>query len=132
MTTMTEAERKSHIEAEASFKATVLNKLDYAADQRKDDKKAIHARMDRMETKHTDIYKDVFTLIGENAKQISTVVERVKGVKEDVADDVKGSISDLEDDVREVGKNAGTKWGAFSGIISSVTLKIVDKIFGGI
>ena len=101
----------------------MLNEFKTAKEQRKEDKKAIHNRMDKLELKHTDTYKDVFTLIGKNATAVATMVERVEGVKEDIKDDVKTSIGDLEDDVKKVGRKSGT----YAGVISSVSLKVIEK-----
>ena len=120
---MNSAERERHIEGEAAFKATVLNEFKNAKDQRKEDKKDINKRIDDMKVKHTDTYKDVFTLIGKNATQIATMVERVDGVKEDIQLDVKTSIGNLETDVKKVGRKSGT----YAGVISSVSLKVIEK-----
>lgn len=123
MNELSPAERKKHIEDEATFKQKVLSGLEYAKESRERDTQSIHSRIERMETKHTDTYKDVFTLIGKNATQIATMAERVEGVKDDVKDDVKGSIKDLEDDVKKVGRKSGIA----SGTIASAVIKAVEK-----
>ena len=113
-----------------AFQEVVLNNFHTASEQRKEDKKAIHTRIDRMEDKHTQTYISVFEKIEKNGKAIIANQTNILAIKEDVKDDVKKDIGKLEDGVKAVGKKAGTKSGAYSGIISSAVLKVIDKVFG--
>ena len=55
-----------------AFQEVVLNNFKNATDQRKEDKKDIHTRIDRMEKKHTETYTAVFKDIRENGEAIIT------------------------------------------------------------
>ena len=74
----TAAERRAHIEGEASFKTTVLNEFKFAREQRTEDKRDFKDRFDKMEEKHTDTYKDVFGKIEDNGKDIATNTANIK------------------------------------------------------
>ncbi len=67
---LTAAERKKHIEEEATFKATVLSEFKFAREQRQEDKKDLGTKFDRMEKKHTETYISVFEKIEKNGKAI--------------------------------------------------------------
>ena len=61
-----------------AFQEVVLNNFNTASEQRKEDKKDIHKRMDRMEEKHTETYSSVFNKIEENGKAIATNTANIK------------------------------------------------------
>jgi len=118
---MTEAERRKHIEEEATFKATVISSLEFAKESRERETKAINDRIERGEKHHTTIYGKLFDELKADRIIMTANQVNIENVLKDIKDDVKPSIATLETDAKKSAlKLGGGAGGLGAGIIIAI------------